>query len=274
MGASLLRLHFHDCFVNGCDGSVLLDDTEDVPGEKNAPANKNSLRAFEVVDQIREAVNSFCGDDVVSCADILAIAARDSIVALGGTTYDVLVGRKDRRYVSLTNASSIQNLPAPFFNYSALVANFESHGLTEKDMITLSGSHTVGSAQCFVFRNRVYNDTNINKSFASYLQKICPKRGQDSNLQPLDSGFPLNRFDNNYYKNLLQNKGLLHSDQELYNDGTGGFSFNNIMVWYYSLDQNVFMNEFGKSMINMGNICVSIPHHDKYEVRRDCRRLN
>ncbi|KAM0861104.1 hypothetical protein ACQ4PT_046118 [Festuca glaucescens] len=82
MGASLVRLHFHDCFVNGCDGSILLDDTDDMIGEKTAKANNMSVRGYDVIDAIKSAVNTACLGNVVSCADILAVAARDSIVAV------------------------------------------------------------------------------------------------------------------------------------------------------------------------------------------------
>ncbi|MFQ6632441.1 hypothetical protein Gotur_009121 [Gossypium turneri] len=82
MGASLLRLHFHDCFVNGCDGSLLLDSTSAFETEKNARGNFNSVRGFEVVDQIKAEVDRVCGRPVVSCADILAVAARDSVLAV------------------------------------------------------------------------------------------------------------------------------------------------------------------------------------------------
>ncbi|KAL7202975.1 hypothetical protein ACSBR1_034428 [Camellia fascicularis] len=76
MAASLLRLHFHDCFVNGCDASILLDGSD---SEKFALPNLNSARGFEVVDAIKSAVESACSG-IVSCADILAIAARDAVV--------------------------------------------------------------------------------------------------------------------------------------------------------------------------------------------------
>jgi hypothetical protein len=60
----------------GCDASVLLDG-----GEKTAPANSNSLRGFEVIDNIKTQLESSC-PGVVSCADILSVAARDSVVAV------------------------------------------------------------------------------------------------------------------------------------------------------------------------------------------------
>lgn len=65
--------------LQGCDASVLLDDTPTFRGEKTAFPNINSIRGFEVVDQIKAAVTKACRRDVVSCADILAIAARDSV---------------------------------------------------------------------------------------------------------------------------------------------------------------------------------------------------
>jgi peroxidase len=65
--------------VQGCDASVLLDDTSTFEGEKTAAPNLNSIRGFEVIDAIKEELESACPGKV-SCADILAMAARDSVV--------------------------------------------------------------------------------------------------------------------------------------------------------------------------------------------------
>ncbi|CDY13764.1 BnaA09g42660D [Brassica napus] len=79
--ASVMRLQFHDCFVNGCDGSVLLDDTPNMLGEKLSLSNINSLRSFEVVDDIKEALEKAC-PSTVSCADIVIMASRDGIISI------------------------------------------------------------------------------------------------------------------------------------------------------------------------------------------------
>jgi peroxidase len=68
--------------LQGCDGSVLLDPTPTIDSEKTAVANNNSIRGFEVVDNIKFEVDKACGGPVVSCADILAVAARDFVFAV------------------------------------------------------------------------------------------------------------------------------------------------------------------------------------------------
>ncbi|KAI8014807.1 Cationic peroxidase 1 [Camellia lanceoleosa] len=263
MGASLLRLHFHDCFVNGCDASVLLDDNSTFTGEKTAGPNSNSLRGFNVIDTIKSNLETSC-PGVVSCADILAVAARDSVVALNGPSWTVPLGRRDSTTASLSAANS--NLPGPGLNLSALITAFSNKGFTAKELVALSGSHTIGQARCTVFRSHIYNDANINAQFATSLKANCPSSGGDNNLAPLDTTSPT-AFDNAYYKNLQGQKGLLHSDQELFNGGSTDAQVNT-----YSTNSATFFTDFGNAMVKMGNL--SPLTGTSGQIRTNCRKAN
>ncbi|XP_052175458.1 peroxidase 22.3-like [Diospyros lotus] len=264
MGASLLRLHFHDCFVLGCDASVLLDPAPTIDSEKNAIPNKGSLRGFEVVDKIKAKVDQACGKPVVSCADILAVAARDSVVALGGPTWQVQLGRRDSTTASRTKANT--DIPSPFLDLPALINNFGKQGLDVNDLVALSGGHTVGFAKCRTFRERIYNDTNIDPTFRRQRQATCPRKGGDENLAPLDPTPVI--FDTKYFSNLVQKKGLLHTDQELYKYGgqTDG------LVRKYSTNAGAFSTDFADSMIKMGNINPLTGSQG--QIRVNCRKVN
>ncbi|GLJ14593.1 hypothetical protein SUGI_0236310 [Cryptomeria japonica] len=263
MGASLLRLHFHDCFVNGCDGSILLDDSSTLTGEKTAVPNLNSARGFDVIDNIKTQVEKVCSG-VVSCADILTIAARDSVVELGGPSWTVPLGRRDSRTASKSGANN--NIPPPTSSLSNLMSKFQAQGLSTKEMVALAGGHTIGQARCTSFRAHIYNDSNIVKTYATSLQAKCPRSGSDNNLSPLDLQTPT-VFENNYYKNLQNQKGLLHSDQQLFNGGS-----TDSQVKTYSSNQNAFFNDFAAAMVKMGNIKPLTGSSG--EIRKNCRKPN
>ncbi|KAK4373278.1 hypothetical protein RND71_008662 [Anisodus tanguticus] len=61
------------------NGSILLEDTMTLQGEKKAENNKNSLKGFRIIDKIKNMIESEC-PEIVSCADILTIAARDAVL--------------------------------------------------------------------------------------------------------------------------------------------------------------------------------------------------
>ncbi|URE48199.1 Cationic peroxidase 1 [Musa troglodytarum] len=249
MGASLLRLHFHDCFVQGCDGSVLLDDTSSFTGEKTAGPNNNSLRGFDVVDAIKSKLESAC-NQVVSCADILAVAARDSVVALGGPSWTVQLGRRDSTTASFSSANS--DIPRPDFNLTDLISAFSNKGLATTDMVALSGSSN--------------NDTDIDSSLAASLRSSCPSSGDDDSLAPLDASTPT-AFDTCYYRNLLSNKGLLHSDQQLHGGGS-----TDSQVSSYAANSAKFFGDFASAMVKMGSI--SPLTGSSGEIRTNCRKTN
>lgn len=67
-----------ELLLQGCDASILLDDVGTFVGEKTAGPNSNSVRGYEVIDTIKTQVEASC-NGTVSCADILALAARDAV---------------------------------------------------------------------------------------------------------------------------------------------------------------------------------------------------
>nr|TKR99851.1 hypothetical protein D5086_0000188550 [Populus alba] len=263
MAASLIRLHFHDCFVQGCDASILLDETTSIQSEKTALGNLNSARGYNVIDKAKTEVEKIC-PGVVSCADIIAVAARDASAYVGGPSYAVKLGRRDSTTASRTLANA--ELPAFFESLESLISRFQNKGLTARDMVALSGSHTLGQAQCFTFRERIYNHSNIDAGFASTRRRRCPRVGSDATLAPLDLVTP-NSFDNNYFKNLMQNKGLLQSDQVLFNGGS-----TDSIVSEYSRNPARFKSDFGSAMIKMGDI--GLLTGSSGQIRRICSAVN
>lgn len=267
MGASVLRLFFHDCFVNGCDASVLLDDTTTFVGEKNAFPNRNSIRGFEVIDSIKSNVETAC-NGTVSCADILALAAEAAVFLLGGPSWSVPLGRRDARTASQSAANT--NLPPPTANLNDLISMFAAQGLNARDMTALSGAHTIGQGRCTTYRTHIYNETNINSNFATFRKTTCPGPAPgtgDDILAPLDVLSP-NRFDNGYFQDLVIRRGLLHSDQELFNDGGS----QDRLVRLYSLSYAAFANDFTNAMLKMGNISPLTGANG--EIRKICRVVN
>ncbi|CAI0401748.1 unnamed protein product [Linum tenue] len=242
LAAALIRLEFHDCFVHGCDASILLDTTE-----KTVPPNV-STRGYEAVDAAKAAVEAVC-PGVVSCADVLAVAARDASAYTGGPSWDVKLGRRDSN------------------DLQTLIDLFGRKGLGPRDMVALSGAHTLGQAQCFTFRDRIHggNVTDIDDGFASDLRRQCPTVGGDSTLAAMD--LTPDKFDNNYFRNIVQKKGLLKTDQVLF---SGGLT-DSIVVEYSRIPAN-FNVDFAAAMIKMGDLQPLTGSAG--QIRRTCGAVN
>ncbi|KAH9297806.1 hypothetical protein KI387_029488 [Taxus chinensis] len=270
--AGLLRLHFHDCFVQGCDGSVLLNITQS-DSERQAPPNLTLRdRAFQIIDQIKAAVEANCSG-IVSCADILTLAARDSIAQAGGQEYPVPLGRRDSTNMASTE-TVIANLPSPSSNVEELMTSFESKGLNLTDLVALSGGHTIGLGHCSSFDNRLYNtstgereqDPSLEQSYADSLYAVCPAVNNTVNTTNLDIRTP-DDFDNDYYINVQNNQSLFTSDQTLYGNST-----TRSIVDSFASNQTLFFQDFILGMLKMGQIQVLTGNEG--EIRSNCSVVN
>ncbi|XP_071696440.1 putative Peroxidase 48 [Rutidosis leptorrhynchoides] len=287
---AILRLVFHDCFVQGCDASVLLDHTEFMGSEKDTPPNQ-SLKGFDHLDIIKTELEDVC-PGVVSCADLLVVAARESVVLAGGPFYPVHTGRKDsdRSFPQLS-----YELPSPLDDLPTNIARFATRGFTEKETVTLLGAHSTGTIQCKFFEKRLYKfggtdqpDPTMDPEFAELLRSICSNNRSHS-LSPSSSPSPspsttsskLQReqamkmdyegagsgFGTLYYRSLLQGRGILFVDQQL----TAGEETAN-WVRQYASDVSMFRRDFAEVMMKLSNTQVLTgPNGD---VRLNCREVS
>ncbi|CAL9129085.1 peroxidase 47-like [Musa acuminata AAA Group] len=265
LAAALLRLHFHDCFVQGCDASVLIDSTEDNTAEKDSPANL-SLRGYEVIDRAKQLIEDQC-PGVVSCADIVAMAARDAVFWAGGPFYEIPKGRKDGWRSKIEDTV---NLPAPTLNVTVLVKMFGQHGFDAQELVALSGAHTLGAASCASFKNRLSNfdsdngvDPTLDTDMARTLWRACA--AGDGSRVPFDRSSYT--FDSGYFNALRRGLGLLSSDQALFADPR-----TRPVVNAYAMNDAMFFLDFQQAILKMG--LLDVKEGGRGEVRRDCRRVN
>nr|CAD1827578.1 unnamed protein product [Ananas comosus var. bracteatus] len=207
----------------------------------------------------------------VSCADILAMAARDVVSLVGGPFYPVELGRLDGK-VS-TRAIVKYSLPGPTFNLDQLNSLFAANGLTQTDMIALSGAHTIGVSHCDKFIRRLYQfrgpqefTPRMNLQFLRQMRQVCPLKYSPSTVAMLDASTPF-KFDNAFYQNLQQLEGLLASDQILFADRRSRGTVN----WFAS-NQTAFFDAFVSAMTKLGRVGVKTGGDG--ELRRVCTTVN
>ncbi|XP_008801172.2 peroxidase 1-like [Phoenix dactylifera] len=270
LAGPLLRMHFHDCFVRGCDGSVLLNSTgNNNVAEKDAPPNQ-SLRGFGVIDRVKARLEKAC-PQTVSCADILALVARDVVFLIKGPYWQVPTGRRDGR-VSI--AQETRQLPPSNSTISSLISSFQSKGLSVKDLVVLSGGHTLGTSHCTQFSNRIYNytgkgdtDPNLDRNYIPKLRAKCAPN-DNTTLVEMDPG-SFRTFDAGYYTHVSKRRGLFESDAALLqNSQTRAYVLRHARGAFAP----EFFKDFGDSMISMGNIGVLTG--TKGEIRKTCAFVN
>ncbi|KAJ4958912.1 hypothetical protein NE237_026023 [Protea cynaroides] len=270
----LLRLVFHDCFIQGCDASLLLDAIDEIDSEKDAPPN-HSLKGFHLIHTIKSKLEEVC-PVTVSCADILALAAREGVVLAGGPFYRLKTGRRDSKLAFREIAS--YELPSPDTSISFIRESFSKRGFDEREIVSLLGAHTIGGVHCKFFENRLYDylgtgrpDPSIEPEFLDVMRSRC--RLKPSNSSTVMGLMAMNyeqasqsSFGTQYFQSLQLGRGILHVDQQLMScEGTRRW------VHAYAADRYLFRKNFALSMTKLSSLHVLTPPLG--QIRHNCSRI-
>ncbi|RWW63089.1 hypothetical protein BHE74_00029750 [Ensete ventricosum] len=250
--AAFLRMYFHDCF--GCDASILIAPTKKKKTERSAGPNL-TVRGFEIINEVKANLEAQC-PSTVSCADIIALATRDAVALAGGPNYGIPTGRRD----GLVSNPKDVRLPGSSLTVSQAFQFFSAKGFTLEEMVILLGGHTVGVAHCVFFRDRLGNfqgtgapDPSMDLRLRAKLIRICGPRPKPLKKDPTASLDQNTSFvvDNQYYNQLLVNKGVMQIDQELASDSSTAS-----VVSGLASDKAGFLQKFADALVKLGNVEV------------------
>ncbi|KAL5720649.1 peroxidase [Ranunculus cassubicifolius] len=270
---ALIRLVFHDCFIGGCDASVLLDGTVGIKSEKDVIPNL-TLKGFDAIDSIKERLEEAC-PATVSCADIVVLAAREALFLVGAPFYPLPTGRRDS--TSSYADMALNELPNPNADLLNFLPKFADRGFDVRDTVALLGAHNVGVIHCSFLQQRLYNftqtatggsDPSINTEFFAELITRCPNFDslpEEARLEMKSSDSE--SFSNHYYDTLSQGRGILHADQEL-------MSLDDTARWVeaFRYDISLFHRIFAQVMTKLSNFNVTTSPNGNIRVR--CSRVD
>ncbi|KAL0454405.1 UNVERIFIED_CONTAM: Peroxidase 43 [Sesamum latifolium] len=264
----LLRLHFHDCFVEGCEGSILIDNGLDT--DERQAFGHQGVGGFDIIERAKSQLEAEC-PGTVSCADIVALAARDAVVVAKGPFYNVETGRRDGM---VSNVTLADDMPDVGESVVSLKDKFFQKGLNEKDLVLLSAAHTIGTAACFFMGQRLYNfpaaggsDPSINPVLLPELKSTCPEKGDVGVRLPIDRG-SAETFDIQILQNIRSGFAVLQSDASLYQDE----ATRSVVDSYFVPFGPSFEADFAGAMVRMGRIGVLTGSQGT--VRRTCAAFN
>ncbi|XP_078432933.1 peroxidase 43-like [Wolffia australiana] len=246
---ALLRLHFHDCIVDGCDGSILVRTPDGQ--QENRAFGHQGLRGHNIIDAAKAQLEFEC-PGVVSCADIVALAARDSVALTNGPSYMVETGRRDGFISSVVDALAVPEVSDPI---EVLLIKFAQNGLSAQDLVVLTAAHTIGTTACFFMTGRLYNfrgtrrpDPSISPPFLAALQGICPPGGNGNVRLAIDNGSG-HFFDTHFFSNIRSGLAVLQSDAALYSHpATRPF------VDFYADSPSSFAQDFAVAIVKLGRV--------------------
>ncbi|KAK4376913.1 hypothetical protein RND71_003209 [Anisodus tanguticus] len=240
IAAPIPRLLLHDCFVNGCDASLFLDQTPS-GARVEKPANSNGLtvRGFDLIDEIKAKLEVEC-PGIVSCTDLLAYLSRDAFVVSGVPHYEVPV--------------------------DVLIDLFKKKGLNEEDLVVLIGARSIGVAHCFSFRYRLDNPQKadlVDPRLAGVMRFTCTS---PMSTLAFDTTTQY-KMDSIYYKQLARKRGLLESDMLLNEDPR-----TRDYIQKFGEDEKGWFDKLGKAMNKLASIQVLTG--DQGQIRKQCRAVN
>ncbi|KAL9157612.1 hypothetical protein ABFS82_08G015900 [Erythranthe guttata] len=266
--AALLRLLFNDCVVMGCDASILLDLKDRSKSEMGSFSNFG-IKKRELIGQIKSMVDKVCPKQV-SCADILVLAARESVAISQGPRIRVPLGRRDST-VAYTNFDADTHLPQvdSFLGYSLGKLRDLGGGMTDEEVVALLGAHTLGTSSCATIQYRVdfpgiiETDTN----FVNKLRKTCPKGALSNYNTSLANDRTPYKFDNDYYSASFGGRSLLVIDATLTQDQRTVEQAGRFVT-----DQAYFFKMFSSAFVKL-SVTQVLTGNDG-EIRNQCNKLN
>ncbi|KAK3432110.1 hypothetical protein EUGRSUZ_E03999, partial [Eucalyptus grandis] len=261
--AAFLRLMFHDCQVQGCDASILLDA---IGSKSEIKSSRNfGIRKLDAIEYVKSALEAECPGQV-SCADIIALAARESVALSGGPHIAIPLGRKDSRASNYQQADA--HLPSPSISVDAFLHIFMTKGLNLEESVAILGAHTLGAGHCLNIIDRLYNpkpDDLMNPVFEARLRLQCPTLNPLMNLTATSNDITPTIFDNQYYRDILLGKGLFFIDSSISRDPR-----TSDIVKQFAIDQDYFFRAFSSAFVKLSS--ANTLSKTKGEVRKQCSR--